>query len=115
MSSEDGTAVACRPTALDDVVAEAPQGIDFLAGEVEIVMNDEDASHVTPPRCASSGPGGPGIEQRWSRRAGWPSGEGHLPVGHLARGIRQIGPNGDTGFGADGSNRLSSTAQVTSE
>jgi hypothetical protein len=49
-SGEDGTTIPRRPAAFDHVVAEATQGFGLLAGEVEIVMDNEDPSHVTPPR-----------------------------------------------------------------
>src|SRR4029079_17878987 len=64
---QDRTGVAGWPTALGHLVTEATERIDLLASQVEVVMDDEDASHVTPPRrCASSGPGGPVLAGVWS-------------------------------------------------
>jgi len=48
-SSEDGALVPSRPAAFDHVVAQATQRVDLLAGQVEIVVDDEDASHLMPP------------------------------------------------------------------
>jgi hypothetical protein len=45
-SGEDRATIARRPPAFDHVVAEASKGISFLTAEVEVMMDDEDASHV---------------------------------------------------------------------
>lgn len=44
--------VAGRPTALNHLITEATEGIGLLTGQVEVVMDDEDASHLKPPRDA---------------------------------------------------------------
>jgi hypothetical protein len=51
-SGEDRAVVASRPTALNHLVPEATEGIGLLAGQVEVVMDDEDASALIPPRDA---------------------------------------------------------------
>jgi hypothetical protein len=42
-----------RPAALGDVVSEATKGVRFLPTQIQIMVDDEGASHVTPLReCA---------------------------------------------------------------
>src|SRR5687767_14112434 len=96
-SFEDRAAIPVRPATFDDVVAEAPQGVGLLAGEIEIVMYDEDASHGTPPRSASSGPSGPGIVKDWSQATRRPRGEGHPVAGHPAPGYSSDLPEREHG------------------
>ena len=49
VTGEDRAAIPSRASAFDDVVTEATKRIDLLPGEVEVVMDDEDACHATPP------------------------------------------------------------------
>ena len=96
VSREDGTPIPGRPTAFDDVVAETAQRIGLLAGEIEVVMHDKDASHVTPPRGARR-PVRVGRVSTTMAAGPWLSGEGHL-VGHLAPGSVRS-PEGEHGSG----------------
>src|SRR5512141_1798346 len=47
-AGQDGTDVVGRPAAFGDLVPEATEGIGLLAAKVEVVMDDEDTSHLTP-------------------------------------------------------------------
>ena len=72
---EDRAAISRRPATLDDVVTEAPEGIGLLTGQVEIVMNDNDTGHLTPPRDRAS------VRSPW---AGYQASVG--PLGDLTKG-----------------------------
>ncbi len=46
VAREDGAARSDRAHALPGLVAAAPEGVDFLVGEIHVVMDHEDACHV---------------------------------------------------------------------
>src|SRR5512141_280188 len=52
---QDGTDVVGWSAAFGDLVPEATEGVGLLAAKVEVVMDDEDSSHLTP-RHAVPGP-----------------------------------------------------------
>ena len=64
-----GQRLRVGPATLDHLVAEATKGIDFLAGKVEVVMNDEDSSHVTPPAWDRAYRSTVGVHERCDRVA----------------------------------------------
>jgi hypothetical protein len=53
-TGKDRTDIPRGPAALDHVVAEATEGVGLLATQVQVVMDDEGACHVTPLRDAPS-------------------------------------------------------------
>lgn len=132
-SGEDRAPVPGRPAAFDDVVTEATKRIGLLAGQVEVVMDDEDPSHLTPlsdaqragrvgRRSANSGPrwlpSAVADVTRWQalrprRTRVTPPGAAH-DRGPSPGVESHRGPNGKKGSRAAGSSRLSSVVHVTS-